>query len=53
MLMARVTSRDRVSSLEVAGRCVVRELGAVLRGRRLGWFGQVVRRDEAEIFGKT
>ena len=50
---AGVTWRDRVSSLEVAGRCEVRELGAVLRGRRLGWFGHVVRRDEAEILGKT
>ena len=44
---------DRVSSLEVAGRCVVRELGALLRGRRRRWFGHVVRRDEAEILGKT
>ena len=34
--MAGVTWRDRVSSLEVVGRCGVRELGAVLRGRRLG-----------------
>ena len=29
------------------------ELGAVLRGRRLGWFRHVVRRDELEILGKT
>ena len=51
--MAGVTWRDRVSSLEVAGRCGVRVFGAVLRGRRLGWFGHVVRRDEAEILGRT
>ena len=50
--MAGVTWRDRVSSSEVA-RCGVRELGAVLLGRRLGWFGHVVRRDEAKILGKT
>ena len=31
----------------------MRELGAVLRGRRLGWFGHVVKRDEAEILGET
>ena len=31
----------------------MRELGAVLRGGRLGWFGHVVMRDEAEILGKT
>ena len=35
--MAGVSWRNRVSSLEV------RELGAVLRGRRLGWFGHVVK----------
>ena len=45
--MAGVTWRDRVSSLEEVGRCGVRELGTVLRGRRLGWFGHVVSRDEA------
>ena len=42
-----------MSSLEVAGRCGVRKLGALLRGRRLGWFGHVVSRDKAEILGKT
>ena len=42
-----------MSFLEVAGRCVVKELGAVLRGRKLGWFGYVVRRNKAEILGKT
>ena len=31
----------------------MRELGDVLRVRRLGWFGHVVRREETEIFGKT
>ena len=51
--MAGVTWRDCVSSFEVVGRCGVKEFGAVLRGRRLGWFGHVVRRDEAEILGKT
>ena len=51
--MAGVTSRDRVSSLEVAGRCGMREMSAVLRGRRLGWFGHVVRRGDSEIFGNT
>ena len=50
--MAGVTWRDRVRSVEVA-RCGVRELGDVLRVRRLGWFGHVVRREETEIFGKT
>ena len=30
-----------------------RELGAVLRGGRLRWFGHVVRGDESEILGKT
>ena len=34
-------------------RCGVRELGDVLRVRMLGWFGQVVRREETEILGKT
>ena len=42
-----------VSSLEVAGRCGIRELAAELRGRRLGWFGLVTSRDEAEILGMT
>ena len=51
--MAGVTWRDHVSSLEVAGSCAVRELGAVLRGRRLGWFGHVERRDETKVLGKT
>ena len=51
--MAGVSWSDRVSSLEVAGRCGVRELGAVLRGRMLGWFGHAVRRDEAEILRRT
>ena len=51
--MAGVTWRDRVRSAEVARRCGVRELGDVLRVRRLGWFGHVVRREETEIFGKT
>ena len=45
--MVEVTWRDRASSLDVAGRCGVRELGAVLRGTRFAWFGYVVRRDEA------
>ena len=31
----------------------MREFGALLKGRRLGWFRHVVRRHEAEIFGKT
>ena len=35
--MAGVTWMDHVSCLEVAGRCGVRELGAVLRGG--GWDG--------------
>ena len=42
-----------MSNLEVAERCGVKELGAVLRGRSLGWFGHGVRRDEAKILGKT
>ena len=40
-------------SAEVARRCGVRELADVLRLRRLGWFGHVVRRGETEILGKT
>ena len=48
-----VTWRDRVRSAEVVRRCGVRELGDVLRVRRLGWFRHVVRRDETEILGKT
>ena len=51
--MAGVTLRDRVRSAEVARRCGVRELGDVLRVRRLGWFRNVVRREETEISGKT
>ena len=51
--MAGVTWRDRVRSADVARRCGVRELGDVLRVRRLGWFGHVVRRGETEILGKT
>ena len=31
----------------------VRELGDMLRVRRLGWFGHVVRREKTEILGKT
>ena len=31
----------------------MRELGDVLRVRRLEWFGHVVRREEAKILGKT
>ena len=50
---AGVTRRDRVRSAEVARRCGVRKLGDVLRMRRLGWFGHVVRREETEILGKT
>ena len=49
----RVTWTDRVSSLDLVGRCGVRESGTVLRGRRLEWFVHVVRRDEAEGLGKT
>ena len=37
----------------MAKRCGVRKLGDVLRVRRLGWFGHVVRREETEILGKT
>ena len=51
--MAGVTWRDRLRSAEVARRCGVRELGDVLRMRRLGWFGHVVRREETEILRKT
>ena len=40
-------------SVEVARKCGVRELGDVLRVRRLGCFGHVVRREETEILGKT
>ena len=40
-------------SVEVARRCGVRELGDVLRVRRLGWFGHALRREETEILGKT
>ena len=40
-------------SAEVASRCGVRELGDVLRVRKLGWFGHVVKREETEILGKT
>ena len=49
--MARVTRRDHASSLEVASRYGVMELGAVLKARRLRWFGHVLRRDETEILG--
>ena len=31
----------------------MRELSDVLRVRRLGWFGHVVRREETGILGKT
>ena len=51
--MAGVMWRVRVRSAEVARRCGVRELGDVLRVRRLGWFGQVVRRGETEFLGKN
>ena len=51
--MAGVTWRDRARSAEVARRCGVRELGDVLRVRRLGWFGHMVRREETEILEKT
>ena len=51
--MAGVTWRDHVRSAEVARRCGVRELGDVLRVRRLGWLGHVVRREETKILGKT
>ena len=51
--MAGVTWRDRVRSGEVARRYGVGELGDVLRVRRLGWFGHVVRRVEMGILGKT
>ena len=51
--MTGVTWRDCVRSAEVARRCGVRELVDVLRVRRLGWFGHVVRREETEILGKT
>ena len=40
-------------SCEVARRCGVRELGDVLRVRRLGWFEHVVRREKMEILVKT
>ena len=51
--MAGVTWRDCVRSAEVARRRGMRELGGLLRVRRLGWFGHVVRREETEILGKT
>ena len=47
--MARFTWRDYVSSLEVATRCGVGELGSVLRVRKLRLFGHVVKMDETEI----
>ena len=47
--VALVTWKDRVSSLEVARRCGVRELDAALRVKRLRCCGHVVRRDVTEI----
>ena len=42
-----------MKSPEVERRCGVGELGDVLRVRSLGWFGDVVRRGEMEILGRT
>ena len=51
--MAGVTSRDRVSSEEVARRCGVGMLGDALLRRRLGWFGHMERRDERDALGRV
>ena len=44
--MAGVSLRDRVRSEEVARRCGMDEVEAVMRERRLRWFGHVRRREE-------
>ena len=49
--MAGVTRQDRVSSEEVE-RCGVGMMGDALL-RRLGWFGQVERRDEWDVLGRV
>ena len=46
--MAGVSLGDAVSSREVAESCGVKELGILLRERRLRWYGHVVRRGEGE-----
>ena len=44
--IAGVSLRDGISSEEVLRRCGLRCILKVLHGRRLGWFGDVVRRAE-------
>lgn len=41
------------AELEVAWRCGVEYLGAVLRARTLRWLGHVERKDMSEILGKS
>ena len=47
--MTGVRWQDRVPSSEVARRCGLEELDAVLRSRRLRWFGHVVRAGEGSM----
>lgn len=51
--MAKVIWRNHASSFEVVSRCGMRELGVLMRLRRLRWFGHMERRDETEILWKT
>ena len=47
--MAGVSLQDRVPSAVVAERCGVGQVLDVVRSRRLRWFGQVERREEARL----
>jgi hypothetical protein len=51
--MASVTMWDRMSSVEVARRCGLKQLNCVLKARRLKWFGHVKRRNEDEVLGRV
>ena len=51
--MAGVTLADRIPSEEVASRCGVEEVAALMRRGRLRWFGHVLRRNGAGLLGEV
>ena len=51
--MSGVTLADRIPSEEVASRCGVEEVAALMRRGRLRWFGHVLRRNGAGLLGEV
>ncbi len=53
MMMYGFTSRDRISSLEIAERMGVQSMEVCLRRQRLRWFGHVFRIGEDTAVGRV